>query len=226
MTYLLAEILIMEDQQFTTFQDMNKAYNFELMKEFLAGSDLHYAICVDNSGNYTFVNKKYAENFGHLGTNFIGKSYADFVHPDDVELFGEISGKCYAFPGELFPAAIRMKNGNGGFSITQWDFSLVTENGFPNGVFCFGSDVAEYEQVKTRFFLVDSELEVKKEILGAIAYEQSHRVRGPLANISGLINVLKHYDLAPEVEVIVNMLQESTTIMDEIIKSFVKKSGQ
>jgi len=62
--------------------------------------------------------------------------------------------------------------------------------------------------------------------LGAIAYEQSHIVRAPLANILGLINVLKNYNLDPEAEVIVNMLQESTSLMDEIIKSIVKKNGQ
>jgi PAS domain S-box-containing protein len=216
----------MDDRQITTYSKMNKAHNFEVMKEFLAESNLYYAVCIDNSGNYTYVNDKYAENFNYIRIDFIGEPYTAAIHPDDVKLFEEVSGTCYALPGQLFPVNLRISNGSGGYMITEWEFSLMTEDGYPTGVFCIGHEVAEYEQLKNRFFIVDSDLEVKKEILGAIAYEQSHIIRAPLANILGLINVLKNYNLDPEAEVIVNMLQESTSLMDEIIKSIVKKNGQ
>jgi PAS domain S-box-containing protein len=216
----------MEDHQFTIYEKMNKAFNFEAMKEFLDESDLYYAVCVDTSGNFTYINDRYAEKFNYISDDLIGESIDMMIHPDDAELFQEVSGRCYALPGQLFPVTIRVANGTLGYVITEWELCLMTENGFPTGVFCMGHEVATYEQVKNKFFIVDTDLEAKKEILGAIAYEQSQIVRSPLANILGLINVLKHYNLDPEAEVIVNMLQESTTLMDEIIKSIVKKNGQ
>jgi PAS domain S-box-containing protein len=202
---------------------MSNLCKFEAMKELLACSDTYYLICVDNDGNYSYVNDRYAKKFGHLQDSFVNQPYDITIHPDDIRVFEELSAKCYASPGKLFPAAIRIANGNGGFIITQWEITLMTENGAPTGVFCLGHDAAEYEQVKDKYFLINNDEETKKEIVDAIAYEQSHIARAPLANILGLINVLKNYHFDPEAEVIINMLQQSSTLLDDVIRSIAKK---
>ena len=202
---------------------MSNLCKFEAMKELLADSEIYYLICIDNDGNYSYVNRHYAQQFGHVQESFLHQPYDITIHPDDMRTFDEISGKCYASPGKLFPAAIRIANGEGRFMITQWEITLMTENGAPTGVFCIGHDAAEYEQVKDKYFLINNDEDAKKEIVGAIAYEQSHIARAPLANILGLINVLKNYHFDPEAEVILNMLQQSTALLDDVVKSIAKK---
>ena len=197
---------------------------FEAAKELLADSDLYYITCTDNDGNYSYVNERYASSFNHIDDNLIGKSYDVTIHPDDLKIFEEVEGKCYASPDKHFQAAIRMLNEHGGLTITQWEFTLMTENGAPIGVFCVGHDVADYEQIKDKFFLVNNISQIKEEIIDAIAYEQSHIARAPLANMLGLINVLKNYNLDPEAEVIVNLLQQSSMLLDEVIKNIAKKN--
>ena len=194
------------------------------MKQLLNDSGTYYIICTDLTGNYSYINNRYANSFKHIHHNFVGQPYYITMHPDDTKVCEEVGGKCFEYPGELFPATIRKMNGRGGYVVTQWEFTLMTENGVPTGVFCLGYDITEYEQVKDRFFIVNKDLEDKKEILGAIAYEQSHIVRAPLANILGLIDILKTYKLEPEVAVVLNMLLESSTKLDEVVNRIVTKT--
>jgi len=196
---------------------------FEAAKELLADSELYYVTCTDNDGNYSYVNERYANAFTHINDDLIGKAYDVTIHPDDLRIFEEIESKCYASPDKHFQAAIRMLNEHGGLTITQWEFTLMTENGAPMGVFCVGHDVADYEQIRDKYFLVNDG-DAKEEIIGAIAYEQSHIARAPLANMLGLINVLKNYNLDPEAEVIVNLLQQSSMLLDEVIKNTARKN--
>jgi hypothetical protein len=147
------------------------------------------------------------------------------MHPDDTKICEEVGGKCYVAPGKLFPAIIRKHDGKGGYVVTQWEFTLIVENGEPQGVFCLGYDITEYVRVKSTVEVMNDDLKLKSELLDAIAYEQSHIVRAPLANIMGLVNILKNYDLGPNTETIVNMLIESSNQLDGVIKGIIKKTN-
>ena len=204
---------------------MANQFNFEATKQLLNDSGTYYIICTDNEGNYSYINNRYAKSFSHIHHDFVGQPYYITMHPEDTKVCEEVGGKCYQYPGQLFPATIRKKNGSGGYVITQWEFTLMTENDVPKGIFCLGYDITEYEQIKNRFFIVNQDLEDKKEILGAIAYEQSHVVRAPLANVLGLITMLKNFDLEPEAAAILNLLQESSQKLDDIVKSIVNKTS-
>jgi PAS domain S-box-containing protein len=61
-----------------------------------------------------------------------------------------------------------------------------------------------------------------------IARLQSHAVRRPLANILGLIDLIQHYSAKSdftEVAAMVNLLKQSSTDLDAIIKKIVNKTG-
>lgn len=68
-------------------------------------------------------------------------------------------------------------------------------------------------------------IEDKNETLKGIAWTQSHDVRGPLATIMGLLNLLNEDDFKDsQNKEIVSGLKESSLQLDEIIKKIVKKS--
>lgn len=68
-------------------------------------------------------------------------------------------------------------------------------------------------------------IEDKNETLKDIAWTQSHEVRGPLATIMGLVELLDEEDFKNQQnKEIVTGLKESSLQLDEIIKKIVKKT--
>ena len=115
-------------------------------------------------------------------------------------------------------------NGQGGYVVTQWEFTLMVENGEPQGVFCLGHDITEYVAVKNEVESINKDLEIKNELLDEIAFDQSHIARAPLANIVGLVSILKNLNLDASTGSIVNMLEQSSNQLDNAIKTIVKKT--
>ena len=202
---------------------MNTTRTFNSTKQLLHDSNFFYMISTDLEGNYSYINTHYASSFGFITSNFVGQPYYITMHPDDTKVCEEVGGLCYANPGELYPATIRKHNGQGGYVVTQWEFTLIVENGKAQGIFCVGYDITEFVIAKSTVIDVSKALEIKNELLEAIAFEQSHIVRAPVANIVGLVSILKNMDLGPNVSGIVNMLEESINRLDDVVKNIVYK---
>jgi PAS domain S-box-containing protein len=202
---------------------MNTDFNFDSTKALLHDSNFFYMISTDVDGNYSYINTRYASSFGFINPNFIGQPYYITMHPDDTKVCEEVGALCYANPGKLFPATIRKHNGQGGYVVTQWEFTLIVEHGEAKGIFCIGYDITEYVRAKSAVIDINRDLETKNELLEAIAFEQSHIVRAPLANIVGLVAILKNMELGPNLSGIVNMLEESAGKLDDVVKNIVYK---
>ena len=205
--------------------DIPAAFDLRATKKLLHDSNFYYIICTDNNGDYNYVNNHYANCFDFTKSDFVGRPYHITIHPDDTKICEEVGGKCYLEPGKLFPATLRKHDGKGGYIITQWEFTLMVENGQPTGIFCLGYDITEFIVAKREIINIEKTLESKNEILSAIAYEQSHIVRAPLANIMGLVGILKNMDLGPNMNSILLMLEESSNQLDSVIKDIIKKTS-
>ena len=65
----------------------------------------------------------------------------------------------------------------------------------------------------------DLEKELKEDTLNQVAYDQSHLVRAPLANILGLTALLEGMDVSEEVRDMIDLLRTSAVKLDkEVIK--------
>jgi sigma-B regulation protein RsbU (phosphoserine phosphatase) len=65
----------------------------------------------------------------------------------------------------------------------------------------------------------DLEKELKEDTLNQVAYDQSHLVRAPLANILGLTALLEGMDVSDEVRDMIDLLRTSAVKLDkEVIK--------
>ncbi|MFD1258752.1 PAS domain-containing protein [Mucilaginibacter terrae] len=72
----------------------------------------------------------------------------------------------------------------------------------------------------------DTEKEIKEETLKEVAFDHSHLVRAPLANILGLITLLEDMDANDEVSSMIKLLRVSATKLDEeVIKLADKLNG-
>ncbi len=189
------------------------------MKKFLPTIELfenslfYYIICTSLDGNYSYVNRNYGRSFQYVADTLVGKPYHITMHPDDIKVCEETSAKCIAHPGSAFPATIRKHDGKGGYIITQWEFIAgFTEAGELEGIFCMGYDVTE--------------LDKKNEQLKTIAFQQSHLVRRPLANILGIAHILSKMEVDAGIYNLIDMMIQSAEELDAVIKNIVNETYQ
>lgn len=70
---------------------------------------------------------------------------------------------------------------------------------------------------------VEINLQKKNEMLNSISWKQSHEVRKPVANILGLVNLLKETEEEEERNLYIKHLEEESNDLDDIIHEIVHK---
>jgi PAS domain S-box-containing protein len=190
-------------------------------KALLHHSTLYYMVSIGMDSNFTYVNAHYANNFSYVSDNLVGMPYHVTMHPDDMEICKEVGELCFAHPDQTFPATIRKHNGHDGYLVTQWDYRLITRDGLPEGIFCIGHDITELEAQKQDLQKATQSLDNSKQLLNRVAYDQSHIVRAPLANILGLVGILRSMPLTHNLTSIVDMLDKSSTRLDEVVRNTI-----
>ena len=87
-------------------------------------------------------------------------------------------------------------------------------------IYCSFVDITERK-------LAEARLREQNRSLSEIAFLQSHQVRQPVAQIMGLINLLKGYDVTdPAYMDIIGMIHNASSSFDDIIKKIVLKTHQ
>ena len=74
--------------------------------------------------------------------------------------------------------------------------------------------------------LEEKEKQKKAKALEEVAYDQAHLVRGPLANILGLVSLLDQAEVDEDTKKILSLLNHSSQQLDEVIKRIVDKTYQ
>ena len=152
------------------------------------------------------------EVFGDMKT--IGENSLNLIMPEFREEFRELYTRALA--GERFET--EKFDGN-----KWWLFVIypVRADGTEKivGIALNVRDVTAKKKVK-------STLEKQNEILKEIAWQQSHEVRGPVASIMGLCELLsaKAAKFSPDEKLYVELLLESAKKLDSIIKKIVSKT--
>ncbi len=123
-----------------------------------------------------------------------------------------INGESFAVDEDIFPDQ---------FEHSVWfrtEYDPVYEDEKLIGIVILMTDISAIKRATRR-------IENQNKILKEIAFLQSHRVRRPLANILGLINIFNHTDMNdPFNRSILDKMLLSTQELDEIIRSIVDKT--
>lgn len=109
-------------------------------------SQTNYVLRSDMAGNYSYVNKKFIEDFGWLYPDgmIVGKSCLSSIMEYHHEKVAAIVAKCVAKPGEVFKIEIDKPTQKGGTVTTIWDFICIADgNGTPTEIQCSGIDISE-----------------------------------------------------------------------------------
>ena len=199
----------------------NSYTDIEGTKSLLRDTTLYYMVSIGMDSNFSYVNNHYASNFSKISGSLVGMPYHVTMHPDDMGICEEVGALCFANPDQSFPATIRKHNGSDGYLVTQWNYRLITRDGVPEGIFCIGHDITEFEAQKQDLKKAERKLSNSKQLLNQVAYDQSHVVRAPLANILGLVGILKSMPLSHNLSSIVAMLDKSSLRLDEVVRGTI-----
>lgn len=199
---------------------------FEETKQLLNNSTLFYIVSIGMDEKFSYVNNRYQNRFMHVDAEFEGKPYWISMHKDDVKICAEVSSKCFGNPEKTFPATIRKHDGQDGYIFTQWEYkALFDDKGEPNGIFCLGYDITDFEIEKYEHANSKNVIHNKERIISDIAFSQSHLVRRPLANILGLSQLIENMEMEiePNLRNLCNLIIESCQQLDDVIKENVRK---
>jgi len=194
-----------------------------LLPSYLINSPSIYAIVIDMNGNYAYVNDFFKQRFSFLTNDFIGTHSYSAIYKDDHGKCGEVVQKCFENPNQVFTIELRKPDTNlNNFFWSLWDFSVFkNEKNEPIGILCLGQDITQKEQTVIRLKLYDA-------VLKKIAWEQSHTVRGPLANILGIVQVLQSVPNLPQDQLAqsIGYLKDAAEELDKVIKTIVTKTSE
>lgn len=123
-----------------------------------------------------------------------------------------------AFAGKSMKVEQEVKNEN---SVEYYEIILnpiVNEKNEIFGVGCFARDITQRKESENR---------IKKQVerLKEVAWIQSHEVRRPLANIMGLIELLRQTQEEKEKQELFDHMEQSCKELDAVIKKVVTKSS-
>lgn len=186
-------------------------------------SPLFYLMNITSDGNYLYVNECYINKLLNKKNSFIGLSFYNLIHPNDVKKTSEIHTKCLDNPDKTFVLVVRLRSKKGNYIYTHWEFRAgLDSQQNPIGICCIGYDVSKYIAKQIQLKQAQKENAEKRAIIEEIIFQHSHLMRAPLSNIMGLINLLLDNSLSGiEIASTYKIIIESTNQLDEIIRKVV-----
>lgn len=146
------------------------------------------------------------------------KIFFSSVHPDDKEMMSNIIGELVSSKKEISGAIYRIINSDGRtIYIESSAIIKKSETGQVLSLIGTNRDITED-------ILVQEKIKTQNKVLREIAFIQSHEVRRPLANILGVIEILKTSGAITDLEIF-NHLEESANELDKEIRSIVNKTN-
>lgn len=113
-----------------------------------------YEVRIDNSGNLTYTNSVFLQNFGHSKKELYGNPFYCCFLPKDRNRLQLLLAECRKMPGETHKILIQKPiKGTGDYLLTEWELEATRdENGFVSGVKGKGHYKADGRQVSEEDF--------------------------------------------------------------------------
>ncbi|MGY6563038.1 MAG: PAS domain-containing protein [Luteibaculaceae bacterium] len=116
----------------------------QLIPDWLKNSSHFSVVVVGLDGYYKYVNHKFSLKYNFSNSEYVGTPFMDSVHPEDVDICNQASLFCIKNPEKSIVVKIRKPNLEGGFTWTEWEFYLLSDNKKnPLGIVSVGVDVTE-----------------------------------------------------------------------------------
>lgn len=150
------------------------------------------------------------------------KFFEPIVHPDDLPKSQEAISKLLATESsEIIECTLRVRKSDGDY-LTLLIRDIVFDRGHDDAPLKFATVVQDVTQVAE----LEKQLNQKLEIIKKINYKNAHELRAPVANILGLMSLMKKEDFKTEINArIFDHLEETVEKLDIIVHEISKEAS-
>lgn len=146
-----------------------------------------YVLRTDLDGNYTYINRRFAEEFAHPQEKLIGSYSMDSIIPEDHPKVAAATQSLLSDPDTPIQLEIRKPRSNGSIVSTLWSFSCITNSeSEPVEIQCVGFDISERAALEQA---MKNKLYEKETLLK----EVHHRIKNSIASIAQMLQLQAGY---------------------------------
>ncbi len=178
---------------------------------------------IDLEGRFTYVSPA-VERFSDFTVDeVLGKPFARFVHPDDLQPLFESFQR--TLEGKKEPFEFRILDKRGGVRHVRTSSRVILMDGQPVGTRGVMSDVTERKLAEAERERLIAELEAKNAELEQFTYTVSHDLKSPLFTIRGFLGLLeedcfsgKREKVRDDIRHITNATETMQRLLDDLLE--------
>lgn len=176
-------------------------------------------IClVATDGTVKYTNPGTERIMGYTSQELLSMTSADLIHPDDQPLVATFIREVTGSPEKLVPAAFRTRHKDGHWIWLEGTACNLSNLAAINGIVINFRDVTERRHAEDERSNLVTQLIEQNNNLRQFSFIASHNLRGPVASMLGLLNLVKPGQVTGEPAEILGMLQKSARNLDTVIK--------
>ena len=162
-----------------------------LLEEFKLFFENSFDICIiaDKDGSFEQVNKMMSAVLGYPDDEVVGKSFIDFVHPDDILYIVREFERNKANRDSTINFSRRFIRKDGETIWLSWQSGYHTDS---EKIFCIGRDISLQKEVEQKLKTFNDELEQKVEEKTREVLDKEQQYRFLLENMREGIQIISH----------------------------------
>ncbi len=180
---------------------------------------------VDKSGRFTYISKN-VEKYGYKPEEVIGKHFMEFIHESEKETMKNRFEKAlelikeYNYYEEIYKTRVITKNGN---SINALVHVYYLKD---FGTFlCILKDITDKENLIDKLRALNRKMFLLKNIIrrNIVALDIiSHDILNQIFSLKNYVEILKGYNLSPEIMNVLNRMEDCIERIIEIVRDSIK----
>jgi PAS domain S-box-containing protein len=176
-------------------------------------------IClISEEGKVKYANPGADRIAGYSASELFSMTSTDVIHPQDRTLVASFVSAVMHSPEKLIRTAFRARHKLGNWLWLEGTaLNLVKAPGV-NGIVMNFRDVTQRKHSEDERTTLVAQLIEQNNNLRQFSFIASHNLRGPVASMLGLLNLIKPAHLNDEIAEIFGMLQKSAVNLDTVIK--------
>ncbi len=180
-------------------------------------TDVVYSTSLE--GCFSFLSPNVQAVLGYSSEEIIGSQYQDLIHAEDASIISGIFQEAKANRGSTEYAKFRMKHSDGTY---KWFECSVLLQSPAKGKKQFIGILRNIEKERAN----EAKIRLQNERLREIAFIQSHILRRPLANVLGLINLIRMgTEISAESARFLELLSQEACSLDLIVSEIVDRAN-
>ncbi len=173
----------------------------------------------DGSGCYTYVNDRHLQLTGRSRSELLGRSWSDFVHPEDLPRIRELWRNSQ---GEPYVCEYRYVHPDGRWTHVLGEVQIETgADGKMLGCIVAQTDISLRKRAEEELLLAKLQAESANIAKSRFLAAASHDLRQPIQAINLFRDALSRTELSEEQKVISNYLSRSVHLLGELLYSLL-----